>query len=199
MRDIARAAGLSLGAAYYYFDSKEALVVAYYQRIQDAHEARASAAVESLPSAERRLEAVFSLKLDLIAPDRRFLGALFRFLGEADHRASLFGPATADVRARSIRTFAHILEPLGLDPALQPAAATLLWGLHLGLVLYALQDRSRGLQRSRELLRGLVRPVAQALELLRMPQLGALAHPVIDTLRTSGLLSPLAPRMEASS
>src|SRR5262249_3991252 len=34
MRDIAKAAGLSLGAAYYYFPSKEALVFAYYEANQ---------------------------------------------------------------------------------------------------------------------------------------------------------------------
>ena len=34
MRDIAKAAGLSLGAAYYYFPSKEALVFAYYEQNQ---------------------------------------------------------------------------------------------------------------------------------------------------------------------
>src|SRR5690348_1319578 len=31
MRDIAKAAGMSLGAAYYYFPSKEALVFAFYE------------------------------------------------------------------------------------------------------------------------------------------------------------------------
>src|SRR5260370_4033731 len=30
MRDIARAAGVAIGAAYYYFESKEALVMAFY-------------------------------------------------------------------------------------------------------------------------------------------------------------------------
>src|SRR5215813_4796935 len=74
MRDVARAAGLSLGAAYYYFESKEALVLAYYQRVQDLHEQLVAAALEGVPRLEDRLERVFSLKLDLIAPDRRFLG-----------------------------------------------------------------------------------------------------------------------------
>ena len=31
MRDIAKAAGLSLGAAYYYFPSKDALVFSFYE------------------------------------------------------------------------------------------------------------------------------------------------------------------------
>src|SRR5262245_57701400 len=37
MRDVAKQAGVALGAAYYYFPSKEALVMAYYERIQDDH------------------------------------------------------------------------------------------------------------------------------------------------------------------
>ena len=37
MRDIAPAAGLSLGAAYYYFKSKEAIVGAYYDHVHLEH------------------------------------------------------------------------------------------------------------------------------------------------------------------
>ena len=41
IRDIAGRAGLSLGAAYYYFKSKEAIVGAYYDYVQHEHLARA--------------------------------------------------------------------------------------------------------------------------------------------------------------
>ena len=34
MREIAVAAGVAVGAAYYYFDSKDAIVMAFYQRAQ---------------------------------------------------------------------------------------------------------------------------------------------------------------------
>jgi AcrR family transcriptional regulator len=43
MRDIAHAAGLSLGAAYHYFPSKDALVMAYYEWTQVEHERREEA------------------------------------------------------------------------------------------------------------------------------------------------------------
>ena len=43
MRDIAQAAGLAQGAAYYYFDSKEVILFAYYARNQAEHEARRDA------------------------------------------------------------------------------------------------------------------------------------------------------------
>jgi len=41
MRDVAKRAGVALGAAYYYFPSKEAVVMAYYERIQDDHAVQA--------------------------------------------------------------------------------------------------------------------------------------------------------------
>src|ERR1700680_1772660 len=34
MREIARSAGVATGAAYYYFDSKEAIVLAFYDQAQ---------------------------------------------------------------------------------------------------------------------------------------------------------------------
>src|ERR1700681_1858594 len=37
MRDIARAAKVATGAAYYYFPSKEAIVAAYYDQVQRLH------------------------------------------------------------------------------------------------------------------------------------------------------------------
>src|SRR5262249_55873456 len=36
MRDIAAKAGVALGAAYYYFSSKEAIVLAFYQEMQES-------------------------------------------------------------------------------------------------------------------------------------------------------------------
>ena len=41
MRDIAERAGVSLGAAYYYVKSKEAIVGAYYDYVQQEHQVRA--------------------------------------------------------------------------------------------------------------------------------------------------------------
>src|SRR5262252_7981132 len=40
MRDIAEAAGMSLGASYYYFPSKESIVSAYYDYVQHEHKLR---------------------------------------------------------------------------------------------------------------------------------------------------------------
>ena len=50
MRDVAKDAGVALGAAYYYFPSKDALVMAYYERIQDEHLEKARSAFAEVKS-----------------------------------------------------------------------------------------------------------------------------------------------------
>src|SRR3954447_22936422 len=63
MRDVAARAGLSLGSAYYYFKSKEALVGAYYDYIQDEHRIRARAAFATARDLRQRLRAALHTKI----------------------------------------------------------------------------------------------------------------------------------------
>src|SRR5919198_906814 len=62
IRDIARRAGLSLGAAYYYFNSKEAIVGAYYDYVQREHQARARQAFARGSALRDKLRAAFHTK-----------------------------------------------------------------------------------------------------------------------------------------
>src|SRR5258706_13997871 len=110
MRDIAAQARTALGAAYYYFPSKEAIVQAYYQNVQDEHIGRVRDALASGNlDLKARLRAATHSKLDVIAEDRKLLGTIFRYAGEPDHPLSCLGPATREVRAASIATFAEAI------------------------------------------------------------------------------------------
>jgi AcrR family transcriptional regulator len=97
MRAIAKKSGSALGAAYYYFPSKESLVVAYYQTVQDEHTRRVREAIENakkpMPLRERMGVAMHS-KIDIIFHDRRLLGAPFRYTGNPDHPLSFLGKGT---------------------------------------------------------------------------------------------------------
>src|SRR5438045_4513469 len=88
MRDIAKAAGLSLGASYYYFKTKEAIVMAYYDRVQAEHTALAIPAMKKAKDFRARLGVAMHTKLDIIKDDRRLLVALFRYAGDSDHQPS---------------------------------------------------------------------------------------------------------------
>src|SRR5262252_6350785 len=59
MRDVAAAAGMSLGAAYHYFPSKDAIVLAYYDHISREHARRVAADAVAQKSLGARLGVAF--------------------------------------------------------------------------------------------------------------------------------------------
>src|SRR5262252_3047666 len=142
IRDIAQRADLSLGAAYYYFKSKEAIVGAYYDYVQQEHQARARAAFAASADLRARLRAALHTKIDILQADRPLLRALFRYGGEPEHPLSWFGPATRQQRQESVAVFAEALSAERLPDDVREAAPTLLWTLHMGVLLYFLYDDS---------------------------------------------------------
>ena len=78
MRGIAAAADVSLGSAYYYFQSKEDLVMAFYERAIEAMTSRMEAALSGASRFEEKVEALMAVKFEYFEPDRTFLGALLR-------------------------------------------------------------------------------------------------------------------------
>ncbi|HEX8813749.1 MAG TPA: TetR family transcriptional regulator, partial [Terracidiphilus sp.] len=66
MRELAAAAGASLGSTYYYFPSKEAIILAYYDDVQAEHARRFAAALaEKRLDFKDRLSSAFHSKLDI--------------------------------------------------------------------------------------------------------------------------------------
>jgi AcrR family transcriptional regulator len=167
MRDIAGAAGLSLGAAYHYFPSKEALVMAYYEWMQVEHERRAKAACPDGADLKARLLAIFHTKLELLRGDRKVLAALFRNLGDPSHSLSVFGRQTAAVRDRSIAQFEEAFEDPDMPKDLQKFLGRAVWLAHLGVFLVFIHDRSEGEVRTHKLIAALVDLVGWAAPLLR--------------------------------
>ena len=189
MREISRVAKVSLGAAYYYFPSKEALVHAFYDRVQDEHTARVRAACASSGDVVARVRAALLTKLDIVADDRLLLGALFRFAGEQDHPLSVFSEGTRAQRDSSIATFALALETARMPVALRPIAARALWLGHLGLILYFIHDRSEGQTRTRRLAERGAEIIGTALRLTSLPGAGLLLAPVLRAVTEAGLVS----------
>src|SRR5579875_3856583 len=76
MREIAQVAGVATGAAYYYFESKEAIVMAFYAEAQVEMAPLLTRRLDTATSLEERLRAIIDTKLEHFGPNRRLLGAL---------------------------------------------------------------------------------------------------------------------------
>jgi AcrR family transcriptional regulator len=193
MRDIAGAARVAVGAAYYYFPSKEALVHAFYDRVQDEHAelVRATCGVTRDPA--ERVRAALLSKLDVLREDRALLGALFRYAGEQDHPLSVFSPATRAQRESAVATFALALEGARMPSSLRGLAARALWLGHLGLLLFFIHDRSAGQSRTRRLAERGAELFLVVLRLASLPGAGRILSPVLAVLEEAGL-TPTSPK-----
>jgi AcrR family transcriptional regulator len=192
MRDVAAAAGMSLGAAYHYFPSKEAIVMAYYASIQDEHARLVDEAVRTHSGTRERLSEAFHSKLRIVRDDRKVLGALLRFTGDPKHPLSFLGAATRPLQLRSIATFAAPLQGAGLPADFAPVAALLLWAMHMGLLLYLLYDESPEQARTHRLADGAIALFLSTMKLVRLPLLKPLRTRMTAVLRDAGLLPDLS-------
>ena len=189
MRDIATAAGQSLGAAYHYFPGKEAIVLAYYDSVQDEDARRVREAMRKHKARRDLLSAVFHSKLDILGDDRLLMGALLRFTGEPSHPLSFLGQGTRNLQLRSMALFRDAMAHEKLPDDLRAALPTLLWSLHMGLLLYFLYDGSPRQRRTRVLTDGAVELVSRSLSVARQPLLKPLRRSLWALLEQADLLA----------
>jgi len=149
MREIAAEAGVAVGAAYYYFDSKDALVMAFYERAQEEMHREAEAALDRAKTLEARLRAIISAKFGYFAPNRRLLGALSAHV-DPDHPLSPFSVETAQIREQDVRLFERAVAESGvkLPASVAPYLGRLLWMYQMGLILFWVYDKSAGQNRT---------------------------------------------------
>ena len=189
MRELASAAGASLGSAYYYFPSKEAIIQAYYDDVQAEHARRVAAAlVETRLDLKDRLGAAFHSKLDILQGDRKLLSALFRYTGEAQHPLSALGDGTRKNRQQSMSVFLTAIGDERLPDDIRAILPAALWALHMGIILYFIYDDSPEQQRTRRLVDGVLALLVRLLALVRLSVLKPVRGSLLALLRDSGLL-----------
>jgi AcrR family transcriptional regulator len=149
MREIATEAGVAVGAAYYYFDSKDALVMAFYERAQGEMNAEIDAALDQARTLEARLRAIIGAKFTYFQPNRKLLGALSAH-ADPEHPLSPFSTETAAIREQDIGSFERAVKDsaIKLPSSVAPYLGRLLWMYQMGLILFWVYDRSPGQERT---------------------------------------------------
>ena len=185
MREIAAQAGVSLGSAYYYFESKEDLVMAFYDRAMDSMAPRMEAALAGARSFEKRVAALMAVKFEYFQPNRAFLGALVRHAADPGNRLSPFSQATRHIRERDQMCFARAIaasSEIRPPEDLARYLPMLLWLYQMGLILYWIYDRSPGQRQTQALRTASLSLVVSGLKMARFALLKPLRKKVVELI-----------------
>ena len=171
MRDIAEKAGVATGAAYYYYPSKEAIVMDFYNRACAEMRPQIEAALEQAKGLEGRLRALIRVKLNHFAPNRTVLRALLRNGADPAHPISPFSPQTKEIRDIDIAWFRRILVDCGfrIPRDLDSHLPGVLWFFQMGVIFFWLIDDSPHQARTERLLELAAKTVASLIRLSALP------------------------------
>lgn len=171
MRDIARRAGVATGAAYYYYESKDAIVMDFYLRSCAEMQPKIEAALERTPGLEVRLRELIRVKLVHFGPNRSVLRALLRNGADPRHPLSPFSEETKEIRTIDIAWFGRILVDCGvrIPHDLQPHLPAVLWFFQMGVILFWVIDESPQQVRTERLLSLAAKIVASLIRAAALP------------------------------
>jgi AcrR family transcriptional regulator len=183
MREIAAKAGVAVGAAYYYFDSKDAIVLAFYERSHHELAPATEALLAQGKSLEARLRSVIGYKFEYFALNRKLMGALS---AHADPNDSLspFSAATKVIREQDIALFEQAVDAsdVKLPRRIKPYLPRLLWMYQMGLILYWVYDSSPDQARTALLFDKTLRLILLTLRFARLPMLTPMHRIAADLL-----------------
>jgi AcrR family transcriptional regulator len=188
MQDIAAHAQVVKSAAYYYFPGKEAIIQAYYERVQAEQERLCEEVFAHSKHLKVRLATAMHSKFELAKNDRKLLGVVFRYTGEPEHPLSCLGRGTAEIRRRSTQVFRNAITAEKLPRDLQELLPVALWALQMGLLVMFLYDSSEDQRRTRRLADGALALTLKLLGLAKLAVLKPVRTRILALLREAALL-----------
>jgi AcrR family transcriptional regulator len=185
MREIATGAGVATGAAYYYFDSKDAIVLTFYDQAQLDMEPQLEAALAVAKDLKGRVGALLEVKFQYFEPNRRLLGTLAAH-ADPEHRLSPFSDQTREMRERDMKFFERALEGsrIKVRGELGQHLPRILWMYQMGVILFWIYDRSPAQQRTRLLVEKSLGIVVRLIKLSELPLLRPVRRMVADLVET---------------
>jgi AcrR family transcriptional regulator len=154
MRAIAARADVATGAAYYYFPSKDAIVLAFYERSTAEMEPKIASALDGAKGFEQKLREAIRVKLDYFTPNRGVLRALLRNGADPKHPLSPFGTETKSIRDADLAWFRKVIDDGGIrvPKDLDPELPGVLWLFQMGVIFFWVIDESAAQARTTRML-----------------------------------------------
>jgi AcrR family transcriptional regulator len=170
MRDIAAKSGVATGAAYYYFESKDAIVLAFYDEARKVMTPRLKEVLAQSQDLRQRVEGLIQVKLEYFETSRQLLRALSGRTNP-EHPLSPFSRQTREIREGDIQFFREALqESRSPGPEdLKEYLPLLLWMYQMGILLFWLFDSSKKQSKTQALLNQSLDVVVRLIQLASLP------------------------------
>ena len=187
MRDIAAKAGVALGGAYYYYSSKDAIVLAFYDEMQQALDQPVLEALAGQVKLKDRIRCVLEKRLELLAPNRKFCAALFPHAPDAADPLSPFSQETRLIREGAMEHMRLAAEgsDAKIPPDLKPRLPYLLWLYQMALIMFWLYDRSPNQERTQKLLDRSLSLLVNLLRISALPLMKPMRKAVLDLVEAT--------------
>lgn len=184
MREIAQKSGVATGAAYYYYSSKDAIVMDFYRRSCAEMQPEIEVALEHANGLEARLRELIRVKLVYFAPNRGVLRALLRNGADPKHPLSPFSQQTKEIRDIDIAWFRRILVDCGVRVPrdLEPHLPSVLWFFQMGVILFWVIDESPQQDRTKRLLELASKSVATLVRFSALPLMRPLRRTALQLI-----------------
>lgn len=184
MRQIADAAGVAVGNAYYYFASKDKLIIAFYERNHADHLALLGDGLDHTKDFQGRLRLLVRTKVESAMPYRRLATKLFTSAADPESPLSPFSPESAHLRQETIRLVAEVIEGSGLRVGkdLRDDLPELLWLYWMGVILYWVHDSSEDCEKTFTLIDRTVPLVEKLVGLAKLPIVRPMVREVVGML-----------------
>lgn len=171
MRAIAAEAGVSVGNAYYYFDSKEHLIQGFYDRAQVEHESAARVVLDTEKDLSTRIIGVGEAWVNVMEPYRSFAGKFFKNAAEPTSPLSPFSSESGPSRDASIAIWREVLEgsSFRIPKRIREKLPELVWLHFMGIVLFWVYDPTPDASATKRLIGQTAPLLVTTIGLMRMP------------------------------
>lgn len=188
MRDIAGKAGVALGGAYYYFSSKDAIVLAFYREMQEDSNEPVLAALAGQKKLKERLRSVLEHRLKVLEPNRKFCAALFRHAPDSSDPLSPFSDETRVIRDGAVEHMRIAMEgsDAKIPSDLRGRLPYLLWLYQMALIMFWLYDRSPDQERTKKLMEKSLGLLVNLLRISSLPLMKPLRKATLELVETAG-------------